>query len=196
MSSERRWDQRRFRLEESTTLNNGKRTIFIETMTPGTTVPPHFHTRFSETFDLIEGSISVYSTTQPDDDILESSAQPLQIGKPETMQPNIFHKYKVDGEAPAVLRVTLEPGDADFERLLKIMNGLDADGKLAKMGDSLVLMAVVMDLSDAHLIGPAKEMLDGVRRDNKDEIKVLKLELLEAYDTEEALQGLLHGGGL
>ncbi|CVL13709.1 hypothetical protein FPRO06_07681 [Fusarium proliferatum] len=193
MSSERRWDQRRFRLEESTTLNDGKRTIFIETMTPGTTVPPHYHTRFSETFDLIEGSISVYKSTDPDVETLEASAQPLEVGKPQTVTPNLFHKYLVNDDGGAVLRVILEPGDADFERLLKIMNGLDADGKLAKMGDSLVLMAVVMELSDAHLIGPAKGMLDGVRRDQKDEIEKLKAELLEAYDTEEALQGLLQG---
>lgn len=193
MSSERRWDQRRFRLEESTTLNDGKRTIFIETMTSGTTVPPHYHTRFSETFDLIEGSISVYKSTDPDVETLEASAQPLEVGKPQTVTPNLFHKYLVNDDGGAVLRVILEPGDADFERLLKIMNGLDADGKLAKMGDSLVLMAVVMELSDAHLIGPAKGMLDGVRRDQKDEIEKLKAELLEAYDTEEALQGLLQG---
>ncbi|RKK85635.1 hypothetical protein BFJ71_g14109 [Fusarium oxysporum] len=193
MSSERRWDQRRFRLEESTTLNDGKRTIFIETMTPGTTVPPHFHTRFSETFDLIEGSISVHKSTDPDVEALEASAQPLEVGKPQTVTPNLFHKYLVNGDEGAVLRVILEPGDANFERLLKIMNGLDADGKLAKMGDSLVLMAVVMELSDAHLVGPVKGMLDGVRRDQKDEIEKLKAELLKAYDTEEALQRLLQG---
>ncbi|KAH7466454.1 hypothetical protein FOMA001_g15966 [Fusarium oxysporum f. sp. matthiolae] len=193
MSSERRWDQRRFRLEESTTLNDGKRTIFIETMTPGTTVPPHFHTRFSETFDLIEGSISVHKSTDPDVEALEASAQPLEVGKPQTVTPNLFHKYLANGDGDAILRVILEPGDADFERLLKIMNGLDADGKLAQMGDSLVLMAVVMELSDAHLIGPAKGMLDGVRRDQKDEIEKLKAELFKAYDTEEALQRLLQG---
>ncbi|KAM0554012.1 hypothetical protein ACHAPJ_007087 [Fusarium lateritium] len=191
MSSERRWDQRRFRLEESTTLNNGKRTIFIETMTPGTTVPPHFHTRFSETFDLIEGSIMVHSNTDPDLEKLESSASLLQVGKRVTVTPRDYHKYKVSDEGEAVLRVILEPGDADFERLLKIMNGLAADNKLEQMGDSLVLMAVVMELSDAHLIGPAKEMLDGVRRDKSDEIAALRTELLAAYDTEDGLQGLL-----
>ncbi|KAF5019119.1 hypothetical protein F66182_8888 [Fusarium sp. NRRL 66182] len=193
MSSERRWDQRRFRLEESTTLNDGKRTIFIETMTPGTTVPPHFHTRFSETFDLVQGSISIYKSDEPDLEALESSAQPLNMGKPQTITPNLFHKYLVSGDGGAVLRVILEPGDADFERLLKIMNGLDADGKLDQMGDSLVLMAVVMDLSDAHLIGPAKDMLDSVRRDQNDSIAALKAEVVKVYDTQEALQRLLHG---
>lgn len=45
MSAERRFEQRRFRLEESVTQNGGARTVFIEHMTPGTTVPPHYHTR-------------------------------------------------------------------------------------------------------------------------------------------------------
>ncbi|KAH8892968.1 hypothetical protein GQ53DRAFT_745916 [Thozetella sp. PMI_491] len=192
MSAERRWEQRRFQLEESTTLNGGARTIFIESMTPGTTVPPHFHTRFSETFDLISGAISVYTTTEPDLDALEASAQELEVGKPATVKPELFHKYQVGAE-PAVLRVVLTPGDPDFERLLKIMNGLDADGRMKEMGDSVELMAVIMGLSDAHLIGPAKEMLDGVKATKKDEIEALKAELLSKYDTEEALQALLVG---
>ncbi|EOO00495.1 putative cupin 2 conserved barrel domain protein [Phaeoacremonium minimum UCRPA7] len=191
MSAERRWDERRFQLEESTTLNGGARTIFIESMTPGTTVPPHFHSRFTETFDLISGSISVYSSAEPDLDLLEASAQGLAVGKQVAIEPGRFHKYIVEGEEQALLRVILTPGDADFERLLKIMNGLDADGELAKMGDSLTLMAVVMGLGDAHLIGPAKEMLDGVRVEKKDEIEALKTKLLAKYDTEEALRGLL-----
>lgn len=193
MSTERRYDQRRFQLQESTTLNGGKRTIFIETMSPGTTVPPHFHLRFSETFDLISGSMSVYSSTEPDLDILESSARDLEIGKPVTVTPGLFHKYLIggQGEEPTVLRVILSPGDPDFERLLKILNGLDADNELSKMGDSLVLMAVIMGLSDAHLIGPAKDMLAGVSAEKKDEIEALRAQLLEKYDTAEALQGLL-----
>jgi hypothetical protein len=45
MSAERRFDQRRFHLEESVRHNGGARTVFIEHMTPGTTVPPHYHSR-------------------------------------------------------------------------------------------------------------------------------------------------------
>lgn len=191
MSAERRWDERRFQLEESTTLNGGARTIFIEAMTPGTTVPPHFHTRFSETFDLISGSITVYNSGEPDLDALEASAQALEAGRQAVIEPRRFHKYVAGADEQTVVRVILTPGDADFERLLKIMNGLDADGELAKMGDSVTLMAVVMGLSDAHLIGPAKDMLDGVRAEKRDEIEALRAKLLAKYDTEEALQGLL-----
>ncbi|CAH0028060.1 unnamed protein product [Clonostachys rhizophaga] len=192
MSAERRWEQRRFQLEESTTLNGGARTIFIETMTPGTTVPPHFHSRFSETFDLISGSMSVYDSSEPDLDALEASAQKLEVRKPVTINPGQYHKYLV-GDDETVLRVIVTPGDADFERLLKIMNGLDADGELQKLGDSVVLMAIIMGLGDAQLIGPAKEMLDGVRATKGKEIEELRKSLLAKYDTEEALQGLLVG---
>ncbi|KAI8622864.1 hypothetical protein F5Y19DRAFT_460767 [Xylariaceae sp. FL1651] len=183
-------DNRRFRIEESTTLNSGAHTIFIESMAPGTTVPPHFHNRFFETFDLISGTMSVYSCEKPDLEVLDASVQQLDVGKPVTVTPGLYHMYKV-GQEDTVLRCTLTPGDADFERLLKILNGLDADGELAKLGNSVVLMAIVMDLSDAHLIGPAKDMLAGVSAEKKDEIAALKKKLLDKYDTEEALKALL-----
>ncbi|KFY25039.1 hypothetical protein V493_04868 [Pseudogymnoascus sp. VKM F-4281 (FW-2241)] len=190
MSAERRWDQRQFHLEESTTQNGGARTIFIEYMTPGTTVPPHFHTRFAETFDLISGSIYIYTSTTPDLDALETSVQPVEIGKPATVEPGLYHKYKVGAEQTE-LRVILTPGDADFERTLMIMNGLNADGKLAGMADSMLLMAVAMKLCDANIIGPAAEVLEGVMAEKKDEIEALRKDLLGKYDTEEALSALL-----
>lgn len=190
MSAERRWDQRHFHLEESTTQNGGARTIFIEHMTPGTTVPPHFHSRFTETFDLISGSISVYSSTTPDLHSLEASARPLEIGKTATVDPGLYHKY-LAGDEQTELRVILTPGDADFERALMVMNGLEADGELAGMADSVELMAVLMGLCDAQLIGPAAGMLEGVRAEKQNEIEALRKSLLGRYDTEESLKGLL-----
>jgi mannose-6-phosphate isomerase-like protein (cupin superfamily) len=191
MSAERRFETRRFQLVESTTRNGGARTIFIETMTPGTAVPPHYHERFSETFDLVTGSMKVYSTGSPDLEALEASAQELEVGKEVTVPPRRYHQYRVADEE-TVLRVTVTPGDADFERLLKIMNGLAADGDLdAVMGESPVFMAVVMGLSDAHLIGPAGDMLAGIRADKKEEIEALRARLLAKYDTDEALEALL-----
>ncbi|KAF7332459.1 putative cupin 2 conserved barrel domain protein [Mycena kentingensis (nom. inval.)] len=162
-----------------------------------TTVPPHVHHRFAETFDLLSGAISVFhlpSGGAHDLEALEASKQALEIGALQTVQPNRLHKYVVEGEEGAVLRVVCTPGMPDFERLLKIMNGLDADGRLAALGDSVVLMAVVMDLSDAHLVGPMGEMLAGVRAEKAEEIAALKKELLDKYDTEEALLALLGEG--
>lgn len=204
MSAERRFEQRRFRLEESVTQNGGARTVFIEHMTPGTTVPPHYHTRFSETFDLLEGSITVHSSRQePTDagdegadlDLLERSSQRVEPGDAApTVAPGVYHKYVVgggDGDTDAVVRVVVEPGHADFERLLMILNGLGGDGDLDAMGDSVLLMAVIMDLGDAHLLGPAKAMLNGVYASQKQEVADLKARLLSKYDNEESLRKLL-----
>ena len=195
MSAERRWDTRRFRLEESTAHNGGKRTVFIEHMTPGTTVPPHYHTRFSETFDLLSGSMTVYSSSQPhsaepDLAALDASAQQLELRREVTVAPNIYHKYLVGPEETA-LRAIVTPGDTDFERLLMILNGLAEDGELKALGNSATLMAVIMGLSDAHLIGPAKEMLDSVKEDKKQEVEDLRTRLLEKYDNNESLNKLL-----
>ena len=190
MSTDRRWDERRFTIEESAALNGGKRTVFIETMTPGTSVPPHYHTRFSETFDLISGSMTVYKTDQPDLDALENSAMKVEIGKLKTVEPRLYHRYKV-GDEMTTLRAIVTPGDLDFERLLKILDGLTRDGEIEKLGNDAVLMAVVFELTDTHLIGPTKEMLDGVYATKSDEVKKRKEELLKKYDTDEALRNLM-----
>lgn len=76
--------------------------------------------------------------------LLERSSQTVSPGgdKP-TVSPGVYHKYVVGGDADAVLRCVVEPGHADFERLLMILNGLAGDGELEAMGDSVLLMAVI-----------------------------------------------------
>lgn len=190
MSTDRRYDQRKFVIEESASNNGGKRTVFVETMSPGTSVPPHYHTRFSETFDLIKGSMKVYKTDQPDVEKLDASGEILQLGVLQTVEPLLYHRYVV-GDEVTTLRATVTPGDLDFERVLKILNGLAEDGEMEKYGDDVILMGVIFELTDTHLIGPTKKLVDDVYETRKDEIRRLKAELLERYDTEEALKKLL-----
>lgn len=152
-------------------------------------MPPHFHTRFSETFDLIKGSI-VYRSDQADLEKIEASATDLKAGEPKTVEHLMWHRYTVGDEA-TTLRAILTAGDLDFERLLKIMNGLADDEELKKYADSTTLMAVVFDLADTHILGPAKTMLDDVLATKREEVRALKAQLLEKYDTEEALKKLL-----
>ncbi|OBT57536.1 hypothetical protein VE04_02121 [Pseudogymnoascus sp. 24MN13] len=190
MSAERRWDERHFHLEESTTQNGGARTIFIEHMTPGTTVPPHVPHPLRRDLRSPQRLHLRLQRTTPDLVVVEASVTPLEIGKTSSVEPGVYHKYQV-GPEQTELRVIITPGDADFEKALMVMNGLHADGKMAGLADSVLLMAVAMDLCDAQLIGPAAGMLEGVRAEKKDEVQALKKELLEKYDTEAALKGLL-----
>ena len=190
MTAEGRWDRRKFELEESTTLNGSARTVFIEYMAPGTTVSLHFHTRFAETFDLISGSVSVYHSVESDLDALEASGHQLEVGEKATAKPGIYHKFKV-GEEPTAVRIILTPGDKDFEKMLKIHNGLEIDGELGKMGDGILLLAVFAELCNGTMLGPAKEVLEKALIGKENEFEALKKDLFEKYDTEEALQDLL-----
>lgn len=110
---------------------------------------------FSETFDLLEGSLTVHTSKQEptaagdegaDLDLLERSPKEVSPGGDRpTVSPGVYHKYVVGGGADAVLRCVVEPGHADFERLLMILNGLGEDGELEAMGDSVLLMAVISE---------------------------------------------------
>lgn len=86
-------------------------------------------------------------------DLLERSFQKVEprgstTGKQRedapTVAPGVYHKYVV-GDTDAVLRCVVEPGYADFERLLMVLNGLAEDGELEAMGDSVLLMAVISE---------------------------------------------------
>lgn len=203
MSADRRWDQRRFQIEESCTQNNGRRTIFIEHMTPGTTVPIHYHDHFSETFDPLAGSITLFSSDQAHDDeetwLSAASSTTLQAGggargqTTATVQAGQYHKYIAGPDGgPLTLRVIVEPGYPDFERLLMIHNGLAEDGKLEAMGNSIPLMAVTMELANAHVVvGPAKGLMDATYETQGKEVAELKAQLLAEYDNEENLKKLL-----
>lgn len=199
MSKDKRTDgqyaQRRYLLEESITTTDGARTTFIEYMTPGTQVPPHYHKLFSETFDLISGPMTVYSSVQPHDqeadlEALERSATEVKVAERVIIEPTVYHQYRV-GDADAVLRVILTPGHANFERLLKILDGLAEDGQIEQMSANPLLMAIVMDLADSYLLGPAKSALDTVRNEKREEIEELRKELLAKYDTDAVLQRLM-----
>jgi hypothetical protein len=85
----------------------------------------------------------------------------------------------------------LTPGDLEFESLLKVMNELAEDGELGKMGDDVGFMGVVFELTDTHLIGPMKEVLEGGYKDKGETIGRLRSELLRRYDTHEGLRKLM-----
>lgn len=164
-------------------------------MTPGTTVPIHYHEHFSETFDPRSGSIIVLSSDQAHDDeeawISGASSTTLKAGQTATVQAGQYHKYIAGPDEQLTLRVVVEPGYLDFERMLMIHNGLADDGKLDAMGNSVPLMAVTMDLANAHVIGPAKGLMDSLYETQGKEIAELKAQLLAEYDNEENLKKLL-----
>jgi hypothetical protein len=112
------------------------------------------------------------------------------VGNPVTVEPRTYHQY-VAGPEECALRVVVQPGNADFERLLMVMHGLGEDGGLEGLSADPAFLAVVMELSDAHLIGPMAGMLEGVRASKGEEVRELRERLMGKYDSEESLRKLL-----
>ncbi|BAE63960.1 unnamed protein product [Aspergillus oryzae RIB40] len=107
MPAERRWDQREYRIVESASHNNNARTVIIETTTAGTSVPPHYHSRFSETFELINGSVSVHTGPADTSELaFKSTLTPLEPGKPMTVPLGWYHQFIVGNEIMVLMDLT------------------------------------------------------------------------------------------
>lgn len=138
--------------------------------------------------------MSVHTSATSDLDVLEASAQKLEPGKPVTIEPGLYHKYVVSGTGDEIttLRAILTPGDSKYETALKILNGMDEDGILEQeLLKNQELAVILTELTDAHILGPAMDMVDRVRAEKGEEIEALRAKLFEKYDTEEALKALL-----
>ena len=176
-------------ITESALSNNNKRTVLTAILAPGATAFPHYHTLFSETFTLLKGSLTVY--TSPDMSEASLEAKTLQIGESVTIPPGKLHKFLV-GEEEATNIVTLEPGSLDFERAMLIMRGTQRDGIYQEFGNpdenNLMFMAVLAELTNSNAIGEVKEMLDRLYASRGDEIQAKKMELLGKYASDEQLR--------
>jgi hypothetical protein len=62
---------------------------------------------------------------------------------------------------------------------------------LEKMGDDVGFMGMVFELTDTHLIGSMKDMLERVYKERGEGIGRLRRELLGRYDTDEELRKLM-----
>ena len=92
---------------------------------PGEQTPWHYLTLFSETFEIIKGTLEVGEGTE---------RHYLKQGNVATIQPNEKHYYhNVSGEE-CMIRVTLIPGNENFENSLLILKGLAKDGLASVAG--------------------------------------------------------------
>jgi len=92
---------------------------------PGEKTPWHYHTLFSETFEIIKGALEVGKG---------KDIHYLKQGDSAIIQPNEKHYYhNVSGEE-CIIRVTLSPGNTNFENSLFIFKGLAKDGLASAAG--------------------------------------------------------------
>jgi quercetin dioxygenase-like cupin family protein len=171
-------------ITKSALSNDNRRTVLHAILGPGATTYPHYHTIFSETFTLLKGPLTVY--TSPDISEASLEAKTLEVGESVTIPPKQLH-YFLAGEGEVTVTMTFEPGVLDLERAMMIMRGTQRDGTYQGYND-IVFMAVLGELTNSTGVGETKKMLDELYASRRDEIQVKKTELLEKYASDEQLR--------
>ncbi|SDQ64727.1 Cupin domain protein [Chryseobacterium soldanellicola] len=113
---------------------------------PGEKTPWHYHTLFSETFEIIKGTLEVGKG---------KSVVNLKQGEAATIEPNEKHYYHNRSQEECVIKVTVNPGNKNFEKSLFLLKGLAKDGLSSNTGvpKKFIDLAVFVYLSNSRMLG-------------------------------------------
>jgi quercetin dioxygenase-like cupin family protein len=112
----------------------------------GEKTPWHYHTLFSETFEVVKGTLEVGKGT----DICH-----LNQGDIATIEPNEKHYYNNVSKEECIITTTLNPGNKNFENALFILKGLAKDGLASDAGTPKKFSDLVLFvyLSNSRMVG-------------------------------------------
>jgi len=108
---------------ESIIENGGKRTVIQGIIAPKAGAPPHYHNKCSETFEVVEGELSVW---------IGKKKSILTTGQTLTVEKTLVHAFKNESKSDIVINVTIEPGDIGWENTVHVAQGLSRDGEFDK----------------------------------------------------------------
>lgn len=116
---------------------------------PNEKTPWHYHTLFSETFEVLEGTLEVG---------LNKKVQNLKKGDLATIKPNEKHYFHNVSGDECLIRVTVSPGNKSFENALLISKGLAKDGLASAAGTpkKLADLALFVYLNNSRMVGLQK----------------------------------------
>jgi quercetin dioxygenase-like cupin family protein len=113
---------------------------------PGERTPWHYHTLFSEKFEVLKGTLEVGRG----DNVIH-----LKEGESATINRNEKHYYHNVSDKECVVVTTIEPGNKNFENALFILRGLANDSLASSAGTPGKFMDLVLFvyLSNSKMIG-------------------------------------------
>jgi mannose-6-phosphate isomerase-like protein (cupin superfamily) len=124
-------------------------TILEMDVAPKTGNPKHYHTLFEETFEVLEGELFIgkgkmNTTLKPGDSIT------VPIGS--------VHFFKNKTDLNCRVRISINPGNTDFEDAFSIYYGLKKDGLISNAGvpRKLSHLAIFIRLNNSKMIGLGK----------------------------------------
>lgn len=158
---------------ENSKETGGKRTVIRSLFHAGAAVQSHFHTKFKETFRVIEGEMSLE---------IDGKRIMLIAGESITVQKKAIHSFSILNLS--LVEITLEPASPSFEQSIEIIKGTAEDDLLQPgiMDDmNLILMAITADLTNSKYMGETGTMLKYFTKKKSAMIKECKAQWLEKY---------------
>jgi quercetin dioxygenase-like cupin family protein len=127
----------------------GPVSIIEFTIIPGERTPWHYHTLFSEAFEVLNGTLEVG---------LNDQVKQLIQGGQVTIKPNEKHYFNNISNEDCLIRVTVSPGNQNFENALLISKGLAKDGLASAAGTpkKLADLALFVWLNNSKMVGIQK----------------------------------------
>lgn len=131
------------------TVNNKHESVMELNIFPGEKTPKHYHTEFSETFEVLSGTLEVGAGKE---------IYHLNEGEAATVSPNESHYYQNVSDEECIVRVIIKPGNKNFEQALFILKGLFNDGLASKAGTPKRFLDLVLfvHLSNSRMLGIQK----------------------------------------
>jgi mannose-6-phosphate isomerase-like protein (cupin superfamily) len=108
--------------------------------------PLHYHKRFSESFKILEGELSIQ---------LGKEKFILKQGESATVPINTTHRFYNQSGKPVRFICELRPASESFENTLRIVCGLYRDGKTGKDGfpKRFIESAITMNMTESYMTG-------------------------------------------
>lgn len=128
---------------KSASETKGRFSLLEVNLFPGGGNELHYHTTFSEYFEVISGVLSVQ---------IGKEIRQLQPGDSYMVEPGTAHRFFNESQEPALFYCNVMPA-RNFEKALRIGYGLAADGGLNKKGipKNFWHGVVLFDLSESYL---------------------------------------------
>jgi quercetin dioxygenase-like cupin family protein len=116
---------------------------------PDEKTPWHYHTLFSETFEVINGTLEVG---------LNNQVSLLKKGDMVTIKPNEKHYFHNVSSEDCLIKVMVSPGNKNFENALLISKGLAKDGLASAAGTpkKIADLALFVYLNNSKMVGLQK----------------------------------------
>jgi quercetin dioxygenase-like cupin family protein len=126
--------------------DNDKLSVMELNILPGEKTPWHYHNLFSETFEVLQGTLKVGKG---------KNIYYLIEGDTATIEPNERHLYHNISNDECIIRVTINPSNKNFENSLFILKGLAKDGLASDAGTPRKFTDLVLFvyLSNSRMIG-------------------------------------------